>query len=89
MLKSEQTGAQNARGETVDVPSMFIITIPVFKNSGDAYRIAVRLRTRTTGGLKFFYELWGIDRVFEQAFTEACEFAREETGLPLFYGNPE
>lgn len=89
ILKSDVAGAVDRSGEPVDVPSVFIITIPVFARSQDFYRIAVRLRTRTTGGLKFFYELWGIDRVFELAFTDACERARKETGLPLFYGNPE
>ncbi len=87
-IKTEQTGAVNARGETVEVPAAFIINIPIFAH-GEPQQIAVRLRTRTTGGLKFFYELWGIDRVFERAFSEACHKASDLTGLPLFYGTPE
>lgn len=87
-LKTEQTGAVNARGETVNVPGAFIIEIPIFAH-GAPQQIAVRLRHRTTGGLKFYYELWGIERVFERAFTEACLGAANATGLPLFYGSPE
>ncbi|TXH10344.1 MAG: DUF2303 family protein, partial [Hyphomicrobiaceae bacterium] len=49
-----------------------------------------RLRYRVKdGALTFWYELWGIDRVFELAFTDVCNLARDQTGLPLFYGTPE
>lgn len=87
-LKTEQTGATNARGETVDVPAAFIINIPIFAH-GEPQQIAVRLRYRTSGGLRFFYELWGVERVFERAFSDACRTASDMTGLPLFYGAPE
>lgn len=75
-------------GNKVSVPSSFIITVPVFAQ-GHFYRIGVRLRYRKSNGLMFWYELWGIDDVFEQAFTEVCIRARDETGLPLLFGAPE
>ena len=88
MLRTEQNGAVNGRGEAVDVPAAFLIQIPIFAHA-EPQQIAVRLRTRTSGGLTFSYELWGVERVFERAFTETCQKAADETGLPLFYGNPE
>ena len=85
-FKSEHT---DKYGNKLSVPSLFVINIPIFAQ-GDIYRIAARLRHRVAdGGLKFWYELWGIKRVFEAAFTEVCETARDATELPLFYGTPE
>lgn len=85
-FKSEHV---DAKGRKLSVPSLFIINIPVFAR-GDVFRIAARLRYRLKEGqLTFWYELWGHDRVFEQAFTEVCEKARDETALPLFFGTPE
>ena len=77
-------------GKLVDVPGMFIICIPVFQRSPAVYRIAARLRYRkTSDGLTFWYELWRSDAVFDHAFAEACDKVSGETGLPLFYGQPE
>lgn len=85
-FKTEQTGPD---GLALDVPTVFVLNIPIFAR-GDIYRVAARLRFRVNGGnLLFWYELWGIDRVFELAFTEACERAITETELPLFFGRPE
>lgn len=85
-FKSEHT---DKYGNKLSVPSLFVINIPIFAQ-GDVYRIAARLRHRVAdGALKFWYELWGIERVFEAAFTEVCETARDATELPLFYGTPE
>jgi len=76
-------------GKPLKVPNLFLIGIPVFKN-GPAYRIAVRLRYRKSdGGLSFWYEMWREDRVFDDAFREAVERAKEETGLPVLMGTPE
>lgn len=85
-FKSEHT---DKFGNKLSVPSLFILNIPVFAR-GEVYRVAARLRYRVKdGALTFWYELWGIDRVFELAFTDVCEAAREKTGLPLIYGQPE
>lgn len=85
-FKTEQTGPD---GAPLNVPTVFILNIPIFAQ-GDIYRIGARLRFRPNGGhIQFWYELWGLERVFELAFAEACERATTETELPLFFGSPE
>lgn len=85
-FKSEH---QDRNGNKLVVPGLFVLTIPIFKG-GDLYRIAARLRYRVKeGALVFWYEMWGIERVFELAFSEACEIASTDTELPLFFGSPE
>lgn len=78
----------DAAGAPVDIPALFIICIPVFAHDG-YYRIVARLRYRATGGLKFWYELWRTDLVFDDAFDKACERVKIETELPLLVGSPE
>lgn len=75
-------------GNAVDIPSMFVLAIPVFKNEA-FYRVLARLRYRVSGGIVFWYELWRTDRVFDHAFDEACEKVHQGTNLPVFYGTPE
>lgn len=77
----------DARGDDLIVPSLFVIAIPVFRN-GERYQIMVRLRYRVTGeGLKFFYELWRSDLVFDHAFDEAVSRVRSETSLEVYRGS--
>lgn len=83
-----ETSHTDDDGKPIDIPTLFIITIPLFAR-GDYYRIAARLRYRVRGGLQFWYELWKYDDVFEQAYLEACEQAKDNTKLPLFFGSPE
>jgi len=84
----EQTH-QNADGQKISVPNCFLIAIPCFK-LGHPYTIAARLRYRKqSGSVVWFYNLFQIERVFEHAYSEACEKARVETALPLFHGAPE
>ena len=78
----------DAAGAPVDIPALFIICIPVFAHDA-YYRIVARLRYRATGGLKFWYELWRTDLVFNDAFDKACARVKEETTLPLLVGAPE
>lgn len=79
----------DAAGKPLKVPNLFLIGIPVFKN-GPAYRIAARLRYRKRdGGLSFWYELWRHEPVFDDAFGEAIDRVRAETGLPVLLGSPE
>jgi uncharacterized protein YfdQ (DUF2303 family) len=86
VFQSEHT---DASGQAVNIPSMFVITIPVFKN-GPYYRILARLRYRVSGGsLSFWYELWRTDRVFDHAFKEAVETVKAQTELPVLLGAPE
>ncbi|KZL17520.1 DUF2303 family protein [Pseudovibrio sp. WM33] len=76
-------------GKPLSVPNMFLISIPVFKNSAP-YRIPVRLRYRKAGGtIKWLTSLHNPERMLEHAFKEACDLAKQETGLPLFFGEPE
>lgn len=80
---------QDEAGQPLKVPNLFLIAIPVFKN-GPLYKVAVRLRYRLrTGQITWFYELHRTDKVFEHAFTESCQKAQADTGLPLFFGSPE
>lgn len=79
----------DAEGKKLEVPSLFLIGVPVFKN-GPAYRVVVRLRYRKQGSqIIWFYDLYRHDKVFDHAFTEACTKAKEETELPLLVGFPE
>lgn len=83
------TTHQDANGRALDVPSAFVIAIPVFQR-GTPYEIAVRLRYRLREGvISWFYEMLGHEVVFEDAFRGACEEAEERTALPLYYGSPE
>ncbi|MGH0001328.1 DUF2303 family protein [Pseudovibrio ascidiaceicola] len=86
VFKEEHQGAD---GKPLSVPNMFLISIPVFKNSAP-YRIPVRLRYRKAGGtIKWLVSLHNPERMLEHAFNEACDLAKQETGLPLFFGKPE
>ena len=79
----------DAQGGELNVPSLFVLGIPVFRN-GDSYQVLVRLRYRKVGGdLVFFIELWRTDRVFDHAFDEAVARVIEETTLPVLLGRPE
>lgn len=86
LFQSEHT---DAAGAPLKVPSLFVICIRPFNNGAYA-RIAVRLRyNKAPGGLRFAFELWRPDIVFDRAFADAVNRAAEETGLPLFFGTPE
>lgn len=77
-------------GAPLSIPTVFVICIPVFARSTDFYRLVCRLRYRKSpAGVTFWYEIWRADRVFDVAFTEAIESARDKTGLPLFIGMHE
>lgn len=84
-----ETEHTDAAGQPVDVPSLFLIAIPVFANSPVAFRMIVRLRYRVRGGISFFYEVWRPDIVLKAAVDEAVAQAAAQTGLPVFYGTPE
>lgn len=80
---------RDEQGAPLKVPNLFLITIPVF-NSGDVFRIPVRLRYRVRGGaISWSYHLHRTDQVFDAAFTDACRMVIEATELPLFVGKPE
>lgn len=84
------THETEVKADVIKVPSAFIIAVPVFKNSTDAFQIIARLRYRTADRkLIFWFDLWRVDPTFDLAFTEACDKVKESTKLPLLYGTPE
>lgn len=85
VFESEHT---DEKGEKVDVPNLFLISIPIFKN-GPKYLMPVRLRYRAKGQVTWFYDTYRHDKVFDHAFDEAVTRVANETGLPVFIGQPE
>lgn len=80
---------KTSSGEPLIVPGGFVISIPVFEG-GTPYNMLVRLRyTVRQGGMKWTCMLSRFDLAFLDAFHEACELAKSETQLPIFYGSPE
>lgn len=76
----------DAESKPLKVPNFFILSIPVFE-MGEYYRIAVRLRYRVHGGsVKFWFDLYRVEQVFDAAFDLVCEQVKEKTSLPLFIG---
>src|SRR5690606_10642449 len=75
-------------GQELLVPTGFVIAIPVFRH-GAHYQIAVRLRYRLKGAVKWTFALCRTEESFRDALGEACAVATKETELPLFYGAPE
>jgi len=83
------TEHKDASGQKIQLPDFFVINVPIFEG-GDAHRICVRLRYRLNSGtIKWFYDLYRIDNVLNDAFDHACDRVRNETNLPLYYGEPE
>ena len=85
----EETHRDKDGGGPLKVPGGFAIALPVFRN-GETFSVVARLRYRVREGAV----LWRIvlhraDAVFDVAFREACAKAETETGVPLFYGQPE
>lgn len=79
----------DAAGQKLVVPSMFILGIPVFKGE-PPYQIIARLRYRKSGqAIKFWYELWRTDLVFDHAFDEAVVKVKTETSCPVLIGTDE
>jgi hypothetical protein len=84
-----QNSHGDAEGKPLKIPNLFLIAIPLWVN-GALYRLAARLRYRTAGSsVVWFYQLYRHERVFDFAFKASAKRAAEETGLPVFYGEPE
>lgn len=80
---------ESKNGTPLKVPSLFRVLIPVFRN-GPAYILGVRLRYRfERPNVKWFFELYKPEKVFEAAVNEAAAEIKKATGLPLFIGTPE
>jgi uncharacterized protein YfdQ (DUF2303 family) len=75
---------------TMEVPTAFAISIPIFRNALDWYQIPARLRYRVVeGSVQFMYKLHQPEKLIEFAFNEACMKVKAKTELPLFFGSPE
>jgi uncharacterized protein YfdQ (DUF2303 family) len=73
--------------ESVVIPQLFLVALPVFNLSDTLYRVPVRLRYRLVEGkLLWLPTLWQADEVFDKAVRDAAAHAATETMLPLFYG---
>lgn len=78
----------DASGAPLRIPTSFVLAIPAFRNDA-LYAVVARLRYRPRPVLRFFYELYGVERIFDHAFHEATQKVNEATGLPIYLGSPE
>lgn len=85
MFATEHTDVD---GNKLKIPTSFQVAIPVFRN-GPLFGLIARLRYLPGPPLKFKYELWRVDRVFDAAFAEDAAKVGDETGLPVLLGAPE
>ncbi|QOF71451.1 DUF2303 family protein [Aminobacter sp. SR38] len=80
---------QNAKGEKVVIPGIFMVSVPAFVD-GDPVRIPARLRYRISGGdIKWFYQLYRWEFFLREQVGHDLKQAATETGLPSFEGSPE
>lgn len=79
---------KDADGKSIQVPGLFLIAIPVF-DGGPAYRLPVRFQYRKQGAtVVFFLTLHDPQRALDDAFNEAVETAKADTGIPVLRGKP-
>lgn len=74
------------------VPGAFLLNIPIFEGDEDRVMLPVRLRYRLdkeSGNVLWNYSIYRADKAFEQTVRERADHAKEEVGLPLFFGAPE
>jgi uncharacterized protein YfdQ (DUF2303 family) len=80
---------QNAKGEKITVPGIFMVSVPAFVD-GDAVRIPARLRYRILGGdIAWFYQLYRWEFFLREQVGHDLLDAAAKTGLPSFEGAPE
>lgn len=80
---------QNAKGEKVVIPGVFMVSVPAFVD-GEAVRIPARLRYRIAGGgIKWFYQLYRWEAFLREQVGHDLRAAADATGLPAFEGAPE
>ena len=85
-FSDDHTGAD---GAPLTIPNLFLIVIPIFYN-GTPYRIPVRLRYRLAPpSVKWWLELYRIDRAFDAAFDGIRKSVESQTELPVFLGSAE
>lgn len=80
---------QNAKGESIVVPGVFMVSVPAFVD-GEAVRIPARLRYRVNGGkVLWFYQLYRWEFFLREQVGIDMKRAATETDLPAFEGAPE
>jgi len=80
---------QNAKGEKVIIPGVFMVSVPAFVD-GEAVRIPARLRYRiASGDIKWFYQLYRWEFFLREQVGHDLRTAADATGLPAFEGAPE
>jgi uncharacterized protein YfdQ (DUF2303 family) len=80
---------QDAKGEAVVIPGIFMVSVPAFVD-GDPVRIPARLRYRiVSGDIKWFYQLYRWEFFLREQVERDLETAAGETELPAFEGAPE
>lgn len=80
---------KDANGNKLDVPGMFILSIPPFFR-GEPARIPVRLRYRQSAGKLFWIcQLYRPDIYVTEQVIRDMERAGSDTSLPTFQGAPE
>lgn len=89
---NRQTGARSLNFEDtdkgVDVPSLFMIAIPMYKNGKSYYSLPAQIRFRVREGVvSWQYELHRLEESEEAAIKGMIDEIKKETGLPVFLGN--
>jgi len=73
--------------QTMQVYQRFMLGIPVFDGSTDAYPLEARLKYRESSGkLTFWFELIRPDRVFKSAVKTELEKIKSGLGFPIIQG---
>lgn len=86
VMFEEEHQTSNGAGMKVIVPDFFLLNVPVWEGE-TAQLVPVRLQYRhVKGQFAWFLTLVEWRRVIRFAVRTEAERAREETGLPLFYG---
>lgn len=79
----------NSAGEKVDVPGLFMVSVPAFID-GVPVRIPARLRYRARGGsVTWFYQLYRWEVFLREQVKSDLDVAAAATDLPSFEGAPE
>lgn len=83
---SVENETQTKGGAKLQVPSAFVIAIPVFDGE-QPYLIGVRLMFRLyDGSLSFIYELYRPEDSFKDAFEGVADAVASTVALPTYYG---
>jgi len=78
----------DATVKRMEVFQRFTLGLAPFFN-GAAYQLAARLKYKhNSGKLSFWYELVRPDLVLQDATSDLIKTIKEQTGFPVYYGNP-